>query len=608
MQITQDQLKLILDAQDPSLDKAKIVDGLVAKGVTIQGFNDKPATNTTSSAASQEGGSFMDKTKSAAAGFALGVGGPALSAIDYVGGKLVNKYGTPEMKANIANKPSLQDQFKQEFNTDNTAGNVGQVVGQVASLAAPVGAIGKLAGKGAELVGAGKNLQTLTKAATEGLAFTAGQAVAEGEKQSLKDYALNTGLNVLVPGAGMAAKSLSENLAPRIINSLIKPASKEFLYGKNPGKVIADLGITGNSFEELISNIQKTKDEVGNRIGQRISQVQTPLSLQDVNAFKYIDEALSKANLTPRTNASVIQRLESVKSDLQGVVDNAADNSLATAQEIKKVIGDLTKWTGNASDDKAVNKALQQTYSNVRNEMDNVLKKSLSPEEFKAYKADAENYGSLLSAENAATNRSAITERNDLVSFGARNSGFLAGLASVVAGGASLETLLATGAGVAFDKAMASPAFKTRLAATLSKLPQGEVKTLFDRLPQLNEVVPKEKFIKSASVGKSQVTQAMAGAPAGMEVDEEGNVNYDVWKALIGTAAIGGTAAYLANKGIKKAELEVLDNVLHNRDAGKKEIDAARKLLGMKDSATKAQILKKANLKAVEMVRGAKKK
>ena len=117
---------------------------------------------------------------------------------------------------------------------------------------------------------------------------------------------------------------------------------------------------------------------------------------------------------------------------------------MQSAQDIKGLIGDLTKWTGAHSDDAVVNKALQKTYTSVRDQMDSGLKNELTPEQFAAYKQASDNYGNLMSAENAATHRDAISSRSDLISFGAKNSALLAGFGSAIAtGGGSIPVVLA---------------------------------------------------------------------------------------------------------------------------------------------------------------------
>lgn len=475
--LTEAQVTTILKNAPKGTDPNKIVEGLISRGYVLQGLNDTQPE--------QKKSDVLGTAKAALGGIASGVGGIGLTAIDKVGRAAVDKFGTDQMKQNLANSPSLNEQFKTEFggNENPTAFGVGQLGGEVAALAAPVGAIGTLAKTGAKALGAGNKVATLTKAGAEGAAFTAGQGLTENKPQSLSDYAINTGLNIALPGAGMVAKGVGENLPGRIINSLIKPLQKDFAYGKNPGDTVAQLGITGNTMEDLIANIKNARQEAGNAIGQVISQAKSPLQLSKEDTLKFLDEAINAANRTPRTNATLLSRLDSVKAD---IVDNlnSTGGTMQSAQDIKGLIGDLTKWTGAHSDDAVVNKALQKTYTSVRDQMDNGLKNELTPEQFAAYKQASDNYGNLMSAENAATHRDAISSRSDLISFGAKNSALLAGVGSAIAtGGGSIPVVLAGLAGAGIDKAMASPAFKTRLAQLLSKLAPNEVGTFFDKIP-----------------------------------------------------------------------------------------------------------------------------
>lgn len=440
----------------------------------------------------------IETAKASLGGIASGVGGIALTGIDYLGRKAVDKFGTEQMKANLAEAPSLHQQFKSEMGGDAhpDAYGIGQLGGEIAALAAPVATVGKFVQGGAKVLGAGNKVAKLAQAGSEGLAFTAGQGLTEGKQQSLEDYAINSGLNMVFPGVGMAAKGIAEKVPGRIINSLIKPLAKDFAYGKNPGDTVARLGITGNSMEDLITNIAKAKEEAGSTIGRVIKESQSTLKLDIDQTLKAIDEAIEVANRTPRTNATLLARLDGVKADL---VDNlkATGDTLEASQGLKKLIGDLTKWTGATSDDASVNKALQKTYTSIRDQVDTALKGELSPEQFKAYKQAADDYGNLMSAENAATHRDNILQRHDLISFGAKNSALLSALGVALgAGTGGVGTVIAGLAGAGIDKAMATPAFKTRLASLLTKLAPKEVTTFFEKVPTAKSLYD-EKEIKA---------------------------------------------------------------------------------------------------------------
>lgn len=423
----------------------------------------------------------IDTTKAFVGGVGEGIGGIALTGIQKGGEALVNKFGTEQMKQNIANAPTLREQFKTQMGAEQNpvAYGLGEMTGQVASLAAPVGAVGGATKAVATGLGVGAKTSKILQAGAEGAAFTKGMELQSGEKQTGSDYAINTALNVAFPVAGIVGKGLAENVAPRIVNSLIKPLAKDFAYEKNPGKAVAELGITGNSWDELISNITSAKEKIGQSIGQVINKSQNLQQIDLSQTLKPIDEAISNAYKTPRTNATLISRLEGVKQDLVDNLQNGID-----PQSFKGLVGDLTKWTGNVSDDQLVNKSLKQVYGSTRSAMDDVLKKELTPEQFAGYKKASEQYGNLMSAENAAKYRDKVVERQDLISFGAKNAGLLSALGTAIAtGGAGVPTILAGLAGAGIEKGMATPAFKTRLAKLLTKLAPKEVNTFFDKVP-----------------------------------------------------------------------------------------------------------------------------
>jgi len=442
--------------------------------------------------------SILEKGKALAGGFASGVGGIALTAEDYLARKGV--FGEKIQKS-LEGQPSLQEQFKQEMGGDKspTLYGIGQLGGEVASLATPVSALGTATKTGTEAILAGtkaskyaKPLSKLAQAGVEGVAFTAGQSLQEGEKMSLQDYALNAGINIAFPAAGIVAKKAGEILPSKIVNSLIKPLAKDFAYGKNPGKTVSELGIVANDFDELVGKIRTAKEEAGNTIGTLRSKSTVQAELNPATILAPIDEAIAQASLTPRTNASVLARLDDVRQD---ILENM--QSGLPPEKVKGLVGELTKWTGNASDDKLVNKTLKTVYGKINGEMDNALKQGLSPEEFTQYKKANEQYGDLISAENASIYRDKILERQNLISFGSKNAGLLTGLGVAIStGGLGLPAFFAGLGGAALDTALATPAFKTRLAALLSKLAPKDVKTFFDKVPTAKQLFD-EKDVKS---------------------------------------------------------------------------------------------------------------
>ena len=57
-------------------------------------------------------------------------------------------------------------------------------------------------------------------------------------------------------------KHFKKETAPRFINSLIKPKQADFSYGKNPGRTVSELGITGNNLSDFANNIHTEKNTI----------------------------------------------------------------------------------------------------------------------------------------------------------------------------------------------------------------------------------------------------------------------------------------------------------------------------------------------------------
>ncbi|MGH7872779.1 MAG: hypothetical protein ACREQO_11245, partial [Candidatus Binatia bacterium] len=225
----------------------------------------------------------------------------------------------------------------------------------------------------------------------------AGGAVGYGYDVSQNLQQGKTGASAFAPGAGTAigaalpaafglfdaGKIAASEFASRIDNSLIKPLPKQFRYGANPGRTMADLGITGNSFDDLETNVRKAKSDIGSQLNDVASQLHDKAQGTTIDLTQQlapINDAMQKA--ASNNDQGVLNRLQSakrailedlgVKIDKEGtpvIVSNGPRDlqnaTFADAIDVKRKIGDLTKFTGNVSDDKTVNLALKQVYGRV---------------------------------------------------------------------------------------------------------------------------------------------------------------------------------------------------------------------------------------------------
>mgnify|MGYP001596690245 CR=1 FL=1 len=354
-----------------------------------------------------------------------------------------------------------------------------------------------------------KATKTATKGAAIGYGYDVSQGLQEGENLS---EAVKPGVGAAVGGAlpvafaGKAALGvLKKEGAPRVINSLVKPLLKDFSYGKNPGRAVAQEGIVANSLEDLGTKISSSREKIGREISTQNSILEGKALLNLEGAFKPIDDAMEIA--AKNNNPTLLQRLQNVKdaltqkltlgTDLAGkptIVSNGAKElknaQFSEAFTIKKDIGDMTQWTGNASDDKAVNAALKSVYGNVKQTFLNTADR-VSPEVGAKLRTLSEKYADLTSAEVATKYRDKITERQNFLSLGNKAGAVGAVIAAVASGGTTIPVILAGISGAILDKALGSTAFKTRIAKWMANESSGVLERFFAKNPQVRNSIYK---------------------------------------------------------------------------------------------------------------------
>jgi hypothetical protein len=378
---------------------------------------------------------------------------------------------------------SIMQTTGREYPTQATS-PAGQGLANLAGIAgglmSPIGQIGAGAAK------APMTLMNLAKLAGAG-ALAGGAYSPSDNFGDMGQRAGQAGVSAVIPGAGKMVSTLASKipnksaLAGRIVNSLIKPLKKDFAYGKNPGLAVAQEGIIANNFDELAEKIGQRRQEVGKQIGGVIKNTKEMIDVRGI--LRPIDVALAKARQASNTNASLITRLEGLREDLRSIV-GGKDLQLATPQlafKMKQKVGDLTKWTGNVSDDQSVNKSLKMVYGRLKQRIENVIPtiKSLN-----------DRYADLTSAEVATKYRDVILQRQNMISLGATQAGLGSALITAIAtGGQTVPSILiGIGAG-GLAQATKSPAVKTRIAAMLAKTSPEKMKVIFSKLPQLKELI-----------------------------------------------------------------------------------------------------------------------
>lgn len=347
-----------------------------------------------------------------------------------------------------------------------------------------------------------KGIAGLSARALESGALGAGfQATSnlESGKPVKENLGLATVIGSILPGITEAGSAfynkLTSELPSRIINSDIKPLLKDLSYGKNPGRAVARERITANNLEQLGQKIDEKVVQRGQEIGNLYEQAGPGKEVNYTETLKPIDDALARAQKSPRTNAGIIERLNNLKKDLlqfEPVKDSAgniigeqatrdlSNLSPKDAFQFKNDLADLTKFTGNKSDDNFVNKALKGVYHKIDSKLDTLIPG--------LEKANA-HYTDLKSAQIATRYRDLINERHNLISFIPKIGVVAAAVYGLKTGDVkgATEYLLAD---IALG-ALGNTAAKTRIASILTRMEPGVRAQLLRSVPLIQRLLGK---------------------------------------------------------------------------------------------------------------------
>ncbi|MCU1302373.1 MAG: hypothetical protein JWQ87_2657 [Candidatus Sulfotelmatobacter sp.] len=187
--------------------------------------------------------------------------------------------------------------------------------------------------------------------------------------EALGSYAL--------PMAGTALLNRVGPGAARVLNNaVVRPAAKDFQFGKNPSGALAQEGIVAGSREGALQQVTAKKQELGQQIGDALKNSGAGNTIDVAQAVEDpIDTAIRKAVM--QGDQGLVDQLTAVKQrwthtfsqDAQGnVVPTARLQSLspAAAHDLKLRIGNDTNWsplTNPYAD--ALNKLQVKVYGNL---------------------------------------------------------------------------------------------------------------------------------------------------------------------------------------------------------------------------------------------------
>lgn len=333
-----------------------------------------------------------------------------------------------------------------------------------------------------------------------------------------------TGADALMPGAATIAGAtipaliggvrvgvaVSKDQAPRFINSLIKPKAADFSYGKDPGRTVSELGITGNSLTDFQNNITAAKQGIGQQLGAIYSNpANAGVRINANPEIAKIDAAMEQAAKGGKQNQAVVTQLSNIKDALLYEHGIGADGTIVKTGDVPRDLSDLspqeaqsliqqvsqqTRFTGNPSDDKTVNSVLKNIYGGIREKINAGV--SVNNPEVEHLN---QQYADLTSAELATANRDKIVQRSNMVSMPIKAGGTAGIVAAIATGGMAIPAALAAGGAYAVDKALESTAVKTRIAAWLGDQSANKLSQFFADNPKLAPVLTR---VFPAIVGK----------------------------------------------------------------------------------------------------------
>lgn len=178
--------------------------------------------------------------------------------------------------------------------------------------------------------------------------------------------------------AAKVAQPASDALAYNVMKDYLKPTAKDFSYAHDPVRGMLNEGLVFNNVQDAAQQATLRTGEIGQQIKTAIQNSSAAGVTSDISSvLNPIDEKIAELSKSPASNATAIQRLMATKLDLansyspQGNLLGPKDFNMTPAQafDLKQQVSQITKWTGNMADDKPVNSALQQVYSNIRDHL-----------------------------------------------------------------------------------------------------------------------------------------------------------------------------------------------------------------------------------------------
>lgn len=358
-----------------------------------------------------------------------------------------------------------------------TGQKIGYGTEKLAEFFVPSGLAGKAASTVGKIAGGTGKLasiaSTATRAGVEALgAGSISSVQTGGDVEEAKNAAIFSGLATLAaPVATRVASWLNKNIAPRVINSLVKPSNKEFEFGKNVGRAILDENLKAPTAGGLLTKITNRKQEIGKMIDASLDGVDDVVDVTP--ALNKLDDLVMEANTAGERELA--EKYKAIKDGLTGIFDpatgarigerNLTNLTAKEAQELKIKIGNAVQWY-NTPFEGQTNQARVAVYRAINDIIDTVAPGS---------KALNMRYANMLTAQTALMRRINNIERSNIGGLLANLAGGATTLAGYAGGGIGLDDIARGLTAWSVAKFAGSTAGRTLVEAPLVQATAGAI-------------------------------------------------------------------------------------------------------------------------------------
>ncbi len=218
------------------------------------------------------------------------------------------------------------------------------------------------------------------------------------------------------------------------------------------------------------------------------------------SAVKPLDEAMQQAvksnnptllNSLYNVKIALTHELEQKTSDsgvpqiVKGAEKNLSNIDYSQGVKILSDIADHTKFTGNPSDDKALNAAVKKAYGAARESMNSAAEKA-DPSLGKEVKSLNKRFGDLSAARSSIEHRDLVLKRQNILTLANKFAIPVAVVGSIATG--NYKTAAGVLLGELAVKAGGSTAAKTRIAQFLERLGPEERQGILNSTPAIKNV------------------------------------------------------------------------------------------------------------------------